>query len=193
MAKLDATHTNFPVSAKGSKVSGYNKFLEILIKEQKMIELSPIGTIHTPFTKREGMPIQPAGAAGVEGTIEIFEEYQAGLKDLEGFSHIILLYHFHQSEGFKLEVVPFMDTELRGLFSTRAPRRPNPIGLSVVQLEKVENGVVHIKNIDVLDGTPLLDIKPYVPEFDSATEIRTGWVEEAKKTVSKRKSDGRFK
>ena len=158
-----------------------------------MIELKPIGIIHTPFTKPQGMPIQPKGAAGIRGTIELFDEYHAGLKDLDGFSHIILLYHFHRSHGFNLQVVPFMDSELRGLFATRAPKRPNPIGISVVQLDKIENGVLHIQNVDIMDGTPLLDIKPYVPEFDSPQNIRTGWLEQAKKTVSDRKSDDRFK
>jgi len=158
-----------------------------------MIELKPIGIIHTLFTKPEGMPIQPTGAAGIRGTIELFDEYHAGLKDLEGFSHIILLYHFHRSQGFNLQVVPFMDSELRGLFATRAPKRPNPIGISVVQLDKIENGVLHIQNVDIMDGTPLLDIKPYVPEFDSPQDIRTGWLGQAKETVSGWKSDDRFK
>lgn len=139
------------------------------------IAFQPIGVIHTPFTEPQGMPIQPAGAKGVKGTVEIFAEFRAGLKDLEGFSHIILLYHFHRSRGFTLEVVPFMDSEPRGLFATRAPRRPNPIGLSVVQLDRVQDGVLHIQNIDVLDGTPLLDIKPYVPGFDIRQDVRTGW------------------
>jgi len=157
-----------------------------------MIELSPIGTIHTPFTELKGMPIQPAGAVGVKGTIELFEEYQAGLKDLDGFSHIILLYHFHCSQGFKMQVVPFMDTKPRGLFATRAPKRPNPIGLSVVQLDRIENGILYVQNIDMLDGTPLLDVKPYVPEFDSHPKFRTGWLEQARKTVQNRRADNRF-
>lgn len=157
------------------------------------IEYQPIGVIHSPFKKIEGMPIQPAGAAGVMGTIEVFETYRTGLKDLDGFSHILLLYHFHRVQGFSLYVVPFMDSKARGLFSTRAPRRPNPIGLSVVRLHGIEEGVLHIENVDVLDGTPLLDIKPYVPEFDPRGEVRTGWLEEAGKIVSSRKSDNRFK
>lgn len=157
-----------------------------------MTEFTPIGTIHTPFTDLAGMPIQPAGAAGIRGTVHVHEEYQAGLKDLDGFSHIVLLYIFHRSDGYKLEVVPFMDTKPRGLFSTRAPKRPNPIGLSVVQLDRVEIGILHIQNVDMLDGTPLLDIKPYVPDFDRQTAIRTGWLEEARKTVGHRKSDDRF-
>ena len=139
------------------------------------------------------MPIQPAGAMGIKGMVEIFDEYHAGLKDLDGFSHIILLYHFHRSQGFNLHVVPFMDGESRGLFSTRAPKRPNPIGLSIVQLDKIENGVLHIRNVDILDGTPLLDIKPYVPEFDAQKKVRTGWLKAAGKSVRDRRSDDRFK
>ena len=158
-----------------------------------MIQVKPIGIIHTPYTEPKGMPIQPAGAAGVCGRVEVFEEYRAGLKDLDGFSHVILLYHFHHSHGFNLQVVPFMDCEPRGLFATRAPKRPNPIGLSVVQLDRIENGTLHVQNVDILDGTPLIDIKPYVPEFDSPTDIRTGWLEEAKKTLQKRRADDRFR
>jgi tRNA-Thr(GGU) m(6)t(6)A37 methyltransferase TsaA len=157
------------------------------------IEFAPIGIIHSPFMEPEGMPIQPPGAAGVKGTVEVLEDFHSGLKDLDGFSHIILLYHFHRSRGFNLHVVPFMDSEPRGLFATRAPKRPNPIGFSVVQLDKIEDGVLYIRDVDILDGTPLLDIKPYVPEFDAQVETRTGWLEKARKTVSNRKSDDRFK
>jgi tRNA-Thr(GGU) m(6)t(6)A37 methyltransferase TsaA len=157
------------------------------------IEFKSIGIIHSPFREPEGMPIQPTGAAGVKGTVELFEDFYPGLKDLDGFSHIILLYHFHRSHGFNLHVVPFMDSEPRGLFATRAPKRPNPIGLSVVQLDKIEDGLLHIQGVDVLDGTPLLDIKPYVPEFDPQVGVRTGWLEKTKRTVSSRKSDDRFK
>ena len=158
-----------------------------------MIEFAPIGIVHSPFTELEDMPIQPKGAAGIKGTVEVFESFTEGLKDLDGFSHIILLYHFHRSHGFNLTVVPFLDTEPRGLFSTRAPKRPNPIGLSIVRLDKIEGGVLHIRNVDILDGTPLLDIKPYVPEFDAPAADRTGWLEKVKKTVSNRRSDDRFK
>jgi tRNA-Thr(GGU) m(6)t(6)A37 methyltransferase TsaA len=154
--------------------------------------MKPIGTIHTPFNAPAGMPIQPAGAAGVVGTVEVFEEYESGLKDLDGFSHIILLYIFHRSEGYKLQVVPFLDTEPRGVFATRAPKRPNPIGLSIVRLGRIAGCTLHIRNVDILDGTPLLDIKPYVPEFDSHVQVRTGWLEQARKTVSKHQSDNRF-
>ena len=157
------------------------------------IVYTTIGVIHSPHSTLEDMPIQPTGATGVKGTIEVFEDFHAGLKDLDGFSHIILLYHFHRSHSFNLHVVPFMDSEPRGLFATRAPKRPNPIGLSVVKLNQIEGGVLYIQNVDILDGTPLLDIKPYVPEFDAQVEVRTGWLEEARKTVSNWKSDDRFK
>ncbi len=152
----------------------------------------PIGVIRTPWDGPENMPIQPAGALGVEGTVELFEEYREGLQDLEGFSHIILLYHFHRSRGFELRVVPYMDTKPHGVFATRAPRRPNPIGLSVVRLLRVEEGTLHIRNVDMLDGTPLLDIKPFVPEFDVPRDVRTGWLEELQRAVKRHRSDGRF-
>jgi len=158
------------------------------------IEYSPIGIIRTPYTKREGMPIQPSGATGITGTVEVFETFAAGLKDLDDFSHIILLYYFHRSNGYNLKIVPFLDNKPHGIFATRAPNRPNPIGLSIVQLNKIENSILYIKNIDVLDKTPLLDIKPYVPDFDGQTGGRTGWMMDVqKKTVAEKKSDNRFK
>ena len=157
------------------------------------IEFEPIGIIHSLFRELEGMPIQPPGAVGVKGTVEVFENFRSGLKDLDGFSHIILLYHFHHSHGFNLHVVPFLDSEERGLFATRAPKRPNPIGLSIVQLDKIKDGTLFIRNVDILDGTPLLDIKPYVPVFDAQEKVRTGWLGKARKTVSNRKADDRFK
>jgi tRNA-Thr(GGU) m(6)t(6)A37 methyltransferase TsaA len=156
------------------------------------IEMTPIGIIHSPFQKPAGMPIQPAAAAGVEGSVEVVEELRPALDDLEGFSHLILLYHFHRSHGFQLHVVPFMDSVPRGLFATRAPKRPNPIGLSVVQLDRIEKGMLYIRNVDILDGTPLLDIKPYVAEFDAPRDVRIGWLEKSKETVSHHKSDKRF-
>jgi len=161
--------------------------------KETMIEFTPIGVIHTPFTDLQGMPIQPTGAVGVKGTVEVHEDFHGGLRDLDGFSHIILLYHLHRSLGFNLHVVPFLDSQPRGLFATRVPRRPNPIGLSVVQLDCIDSGVLHIQNVDVLDGTPLLDIKPYVREFDHPVDIRTGWLEQVQKNASWRQSDGRFK
>ena len=139
------------------------------------------------------MPIQPSGASGIRGTIEVDSDYVAGLKDLEGFSHIILLYYFHQVRESKLLVVPFMDTQPRGIFATRAPKRPNPIGLSVVKLLSIEGNLLHVENIDILDGTPLLDIKPYVPEFDEHPAERVGWLEQARGMVVNKRSDARFR
>ncbi len=157
-----------------------------------MIEFEPIGIIHSPFTEPKGMPIQPPGAKGIQGTVEVFEAYRSALKDLDGFSHIILLYHFHRSQGFAPHVIPFMDSQPRGLFSTRAPRRPNAIGLSVVQLNRIEEGVLHIENVDILDGTPLLDIKPCVPAFDAPANVQVGWLEPTKDRVTQHESDDRF-
>jgi tRNA (adenine37-N6)-methyltransferase len=156
------------------------------------IEMTQIGIIRSPHKKKEGMPIQPSGADGVKGQVEVFEEFQRGLADLEGFSHIILLYYFHQSSDFKLRVIPFLDTQPHGVFATRAPKRPSPIGLSVVPLEKIQDGVLFIGNVDILDGTPLLDIKPYVPEFDQQDNTRCGWLEPSGGEVLEKKSDDRF-
>jgi tRNA-Thr(GGU) m(6)t(6)A37 methyltransferase TsaA len=153
----------------------------------------PIGIIHTPFDSLEGMPIQPSGAGKVRGKIELFPEYIDGLQDMDGFSHIILLYHFHLSNGFSLKVVPFLDSRQRGLFSTRAPKRPNPIGFSVVKLISLYGSVINIENVDMADQTPLLDIKPYVPDFDCYRDAKTGWLETVSKTAKHKKSDRRFK
>ena len=156
------------------------------------MEFHPIGTIRSPFETREGMPIQPSGAVGVEGRVELAPEFAEGLQDLEGFSHVVLLYVFHRSEGFDLRVAPYLDPTPHGLFATRAPRRPNPIGLSVVALEGVEANVLRVSGIDVLDGTPLLDIKPYVPAFDAPSACRTGWLEDVGDRVRETRSDDRF-
>jgi tRNA-Thr(GGU) m(6)t(6)A37 methyltransferase TsaA len=125
--------------------------------------------------------------------VEVLPEYAAGLQDLEGFSHIILIYVFDRSVGYELKVVPFLDTTSRGLFATRAPKRPNPIGLSVVRLDKIVGRTLHIDSVDILDETPLLDIKPYVPAFDEPTACRTGWLEEARDAARNKRSDDRFK
>ena len=158
------------------------------------IAFEPIGIIHTPFKTRENMPIQPSGAKGIKGTIEINTEFVEGLKDLDGFSHIFLIYHFHKTDKEpNLTVKPFLDTESRGLFSTRAPNRPNNIGLSVVKLVNIDNNIINIENVDIIDGTPLLDIKPYIPEFDEQSNVRAGWLKKAKNKVREKKSDNRFK
>jgi len=159
----------------------------------KKIVYQPIGTIHSPFQTIQGMPIQPAGVKGIAGTVEINPEYVDGLQDLEGFSHIILIYHFHLARGYLLKVKPFMDENLRGVFATRAPKRPNPIGISVVKLVRVEGTILHIEDIDIVDGTPLLDIKPYVPEFDITGEKKLGWLSKKVKKVHEVKSDERFR
>lgn len=156
------------------------------------IQLTPIGTIHSPFTDPGEMPIQPTGAKGVKGAITIFDAYANGLKDLEGFSHLILLYHFHRSRPFKLTVVPFLDDTPRGVFATRAPSRPNPVGLSVVRLNRVDGLRLEIQHVDILDQTPLLDIKPFVPEFDAPKECRIGWLEKAAQKAAAQTSDQRF-
>ena len=157
------------------------------------IEYEPIGVIHSPFQTTEGMPIQPSGAIGVQGTVELFPEFGPGLRDLDGFSHIILIYHLHRSVGYSLLVIPFLDSVERGVFATRAPKRPNSIGLSVVRLVRVEGDTLHVEDIDILDGTPLLDIKPYVPEFDRNLGDRVGWLEHGRDRVQKLRADDRFK
>jgi len=156
------------------------------------ISYTPIGVIHSPFKDIEGMPIQPAGASGVEGTVELIPDFTPGLKDLDGFSHIILIYHFHLSQGCSLHVKPFLDDTLRGVFATRAPRRPNAIGLSIVRLAGVTGNVVHIQDIDVVDGTPLLDIKPFVPQFDNRNTDEIGWVTGKASIVGEIRADRRF-
>jgi tRNA-Thr(GGU) m(6)t(6)A37 methyltransferase TsaA len=157
------------------------------------IQYKPIGIIHSPFKDPKGMPIQPVGARGVSGTIELQSEYEDGLKDLDGFSHIILIYHFHLSEGYSMQVKPFLDDTPHGIFAVRAPKRPNPIGISVVRLERVEGTRLYISNVDIVDGTPLLDIKPYVPDFDAAEGVRTGWLSSRANRATDKRSDERFK
>jgi len=157
-----------------------------------VIKYKPIGIIHSPFKEPKGTPIQPTGAKHIDATVELFPEYVEGLKDLEGFSHIILIYHFHLSKHTSLRVKPYMDDELRGVFATRAPSRPNPIGISVVRLVRVQGNILHIQDVDAVDGTPLLDIKPYVPEFDTREVYKIGWLEKKVHRLSKTEDDGRF-
>lgn len=158
----------------------------------KSLELKQIGTIHSPFKSPQGMPIQSAGAVGVKGRVEVFLEFEAALEDLSGFSHIYLLYYFHLAKSFALKVKPFMDRVERGLFATRAPSRPNPIGISVVRLVGVDRNVLHVLDIDIVDQTPLLDIKPYVPEFDVRHAERIGWMQDADDKAANVRSDARF-
>ena len=153
----------------------------------------PIGYIYTPFEEISGMPIQPASAKGIKGKIELVPEFINGIQDLDGFSHLILLYHFHLSENFELLVTPFLDTHVHGVFATRAPKRPNSIGLSVVKLTKIEENILYIEDIDVINKTPLIDIKPYIPDFDAPEQIKTGWYRKEKTDISKVRSDKRFR
>jgi len=139
------------------------------------------------------MPIQPTGAKGIRGTVEIKKKYAHGLKDLEGFSHIILIYHFHLSPGFSLEVKPFLDDNLRGVFSTRAPKRPNPIGMSVVRLLRIEGRTLHVEGVDIVDEPPLLDVKPYIPAFDGRKTERLGWLSKKEDKARNMKADERFR
>jgi tRNA-Thr(GGU) m(6)t(6)A37 methyltransferase TsaA len=148
------------------------------------IVYKPIGIIHTPFKDTKGMPNQPTAGKNVEGMIEIQPEYIEGLDDIEGFSQLILIYHFHFSVGYTLKVKPFMHDRFRGVFATRSPRRPNPIGISVVRLVKVKDGRIYVKDLDIADGTPLLDIKPYIPD-DSQKVARIGWLSERANQVRK--------
>ncbi len=157
------------------------------------IKYESIGIIHTPHKEPKGTPIQPSGARGVKGKVEVFPDFKDGLKDLEGFSHIILLYHFHLSKKHELQIKPYMHDEKHGVFAMRGPSRPNPIGLSVVRLMKIEDDVLDISDVDVVDGTPLLDIKPYVPRFDIYDVKSYGWLEENVHKLEKTKDDGRFK
>jgi tRNA (adenine37-N6)-methyltransferase len=158
------------------------------------IVIKPIGIIHTPHTDVKDMPIQPIAAEGVKGYIELLPEFVAGLKDVEGFSHLTLFYHFHKINGYELVVTPFMDTEKRGIFATKAPKRPNAIGLSTVKLIAVDGNILHIEQVDMLDGTPLIDIKPFYPRYDNRENVEIGWLEKNKNLpIEKLRSDERFK
>jgi tRNA-Thr(GGU) m(6)t(6)A37 methyltransferase TsaA len=154
-----------------------------------MFELAPIGLIHSPHRQAAGTPIQARFAEGIEGTVEVFPEFAAGVRDLEGFDRIWLLYWFDRAQPAQLEVVPYRDTQTRGVFATRAPSRPNPIGLSCVRLLAVDGARLRVADLDVLDGTPLLDIKPYLPECDVFPVERIGWWARA---MGARLADDRF-
>ncbi|MCD4829955.1 MAG: tRNA (N6-threonylcarbamoyladenosine(37)-N6)-methyltransferase TrmO [Candidatus Cloacimonetes bacterium] len=154
--------------------------------------LEPIGILHTPHRSLANIPIQPAGAADIHGTAEVYAAWAAGLADLDGFSHAILIYEFHLVRDKRLSVVPFLDDRPRGIFATRAPTRPNPLGLSVVQILEVVDGTLRFVGADMLDGTPLLDIKPWLPEFRAPGEVRRGWLEGKVTAADKTRSDDRF-
>ena len=156
------------------------------------IRFTAIGIVHSPFREAAGTPIQPRAARGVEGSVEVFPEYEEGLRDLDGFSHIVLLCHMHLARPFSLIVRPYMETTTRGLFATRSPSRPNPIGLSIVRLVHVEGATLHVKDVDFIDGTPVLDIKPYVPRFDDGEDAKVGWLATRLRRLEETRDDGRF-
>jgi len=144
---------------------------------KKEIKIKPIGIIRTPYKDPKGIPIQGKFKKGVRGTIRLFPKYQGGLKDIEGFSHIILIYHFDRSKEERLMGKPFLEDIEHGIFAIRSPHRPNHIGFSIVKLENVKRGVITFSEVDILDGTPLLDIKPYVKHFDSRGKVKNGWID----------------
>ncbi len=156
------------------------------------IVFKPIGIIRSPFSDVEGMPIQPMGAKGVKGSIELDPDMEPGIKDLDGFSHIILIYHFHLSKGYSLHVIPFLDKTPKGVFATRVPRRPNGIGLSVVKLTGIHGTTLEIEEVDVLDKTPLLDLKPFVPQFDNREVQKGGWFATRAQNATEVRADKRF-
>ncbi len=156
------------------------------------ISYNPIGLIYSPFKSKEGVPIQPKGAKNIKGKIVLKEEFTAGLDDLQGFSHIILIYHFHKSSGYELKTTPFLDDKKHGVFATRAPKRPNAIGLSVVRINSIEKNIIYIENVDIINETPLLDIKPYIPDFDVHITDKNGWVANKIDNLKNTKSDNRF-
>jgi tRNA (adenine37-N6)-methyltransferase len=156
------------------------------------ISYQPVGIVRSPFRRLEGMPLQSVAAAEVRAQVEIRSELQAGLRDLDGFSHIHLITHLHRGAPGGLEVVPFLDDTARGIFATRSPRHPNPIGISVVRLLAVAGSNLEIAGVDLLDGTPVLDIKPYVPTFDTVAAERVGWLEQAAERVHRVRADRRF-
>jgi tRNA-Thr(GGU) m(6)t(6)A37 methyltransferase TsaA len=160
---------------------------------QENICIEPIGIIYSPFKKPKGTPIQSSSAIDIKGKIVIYEKYTPGLKDLEGFSHIILMYYFHLIRKTSLIVKPFLDEEFRGVFSTRAPVRPNHLGISIVRLEGIDKQSLYIKDVDIVDKTPLIDIKPYCPEFDTRQVEKIGWLDRNISKLNDIKDDGRFR
>jgi tRNA (adenine37-N6)-methyltransferase len=154
---------------------------------------APIGRIHNPWTDIAGMPIQPGGARGTKGKVVIFDEFADGLRDIEGFSRVILIYAFHRSSSYNLITKPFLDTVLREVFATRSPKRPNAIGVSCVRLAGRDGSTLAVEDVDMLDGTPLLDIKPYVPEFDAYPDAACGWLENVAGNARVVRSDERFR
>jgi tRNA-Thr(GGU) m(6)t(6)A37 methyltransferase TsaA len=158
-----------------------------LVVSQAVIAYRPIGVIHSQHVTPEKTPIQPAYAEGCEGRAEIFPAFEEGLRDLEGFSHVYLITHLHRAGPSRLLVKPFLQDVERGVFATRAPVRPNAIGLSIVELIRREGNILHLARVDILDGTPLLDIKPYTSKFDRIDTTRNGWQDEVPEETAQRR------
>jgi len=156
------------------------------------VTYTPIGVVRSPYAALDGMPLQTVAAAEVEATVELDARVHGALRDLDGFSHLWLLAHLHRVDCWTPEVVPFLDTRARGVLATRSPRHPNPIGLSLVELIAVRSGALRIRGIDLLDGTPVLDVKPFVPLFDTRADVRTGWFDAAAARVHAVRSDRRY-
>lgn len=156
------------------------------------ITLKPIGVIRSPFKLNVGTPIQPEGGKDIEAVVEVFPEFVPGLEDLDGFSHIILVYYFHLCDVTYLKVKPFLDEEERGVFATRAPVRPNHIGISVVRLDHIEGNHLHIRDVDLLDDTPVLDIKPHIPRLEMPGPTSIGWLEGKDQKIRDERDDGHF-
>ena len=164
-----------PVHVIGDTLPQVIQFPKIYMEEQGILKLKPIGVIHSPYHAGQ-VPYQGCGREEI-GEVEVFEQFAAGLKDIEGFSHIVLIYWFHKSRGYSLMVRTPWDTTPHGLFTTRSPNRPCPLGLSVVRLVARKGNTLKVKDLDAIDGTPLLDIKPYVPTVDEKSDIKVGWLE----------------
>jgi len=156
------------------------------------LEIQSIGIVHSPFVTAKGTPAQPAADEGTRGYIEVYPEFAEGLKDLDLFSHIHVLFHLHLASKKELTVIPFLDSKPHGVFATRSPGRPNSLGLSVVEVERVEGNIVHVRNLDILDGSPVFDIKPYVAQFDIFNNTRNGWFGTNIDRMREIKDDGRF-
>jgi tRNA (adenine37-N6)-methyltransferase len=157
-----------------------------------LISYTPIGVIHSPFVSTVGMPVQSVAAGGIAGTIALDPQFQDGLSDLAAFSHLILVTHLHQVTGYALRVVPFLDDRAHGIFATRSPWRPNPIGISIVRLDAIAGSTLYILDVDVVDGTPLLDLKPFVPAIDNRQTEQIGWFADRLDRLPTVRSDYRF-
>lgn len=156
------------------------------------VVFSPIGIVHSPHRELSGMPVQPPSAVEFIGEIEILPEFTEGLLDIEGFSRLMIFYHLHKSTGPLLSAKPFLDTVPHGVFASRIPRRPNALGFSIVRLLSRKENILQIRDVDILDGTPVLDIKPYVPAFDSYPNEQSGWFTGKLDSISEKRSDERF-